>query len=157
MAPDAPVREVVETLLRGAAHGSPPGVLCVVEGSALIGVITSSDLVRRGGVPVRMGLLAMLDTPELHAELTAMSANGRTARDIMTPSPVVVHPSTRLVEVAALMARGHFKRVPVLDTADRLAGVVRRADLLRTVSERFDAAESAAPDTESARRRRSRR
>lgn len=148
VAPDVPVREVVETLLRGAAHESPPGVVCVVEGDRLVGVITSSDLVRRGGVPVRMGLLAALDIHALHAELATMSANRHAARDIMTPSPVVVYPSTRLVEVAALMARGHFKRVPVVDAAGLLAGVVRRADLLRTVGERFDAVVPAAPGAE---------
>jgi CBS domain-containing protein len=142
--PDAPVREVVEAVLGAKARGA----VCVVEGGAPVGIITSSDLVRRGGVPVRLGLLATLDAPEVHAELERLAAVHCTAREIMTPTPVTVNASTPLVQAAALMARNHLKRAPVVDDAGQQVGFLRRIDLLRTVAERFDAAEPAALHTE---------
>jgi CBS domain-containing protein/PII-like signaling protein len=144
VSPDAPVREVVETLLHEKAHGA----VFVVENGAPIGVITSSDLVRRGGVAMRVDLLAALDATELHAELLRMQANPRTAREVMTARPIAVKESSRLVDVAGVMAKSRVKRVPVVNQQGHLAGVLRRHDLLRTVAEHFDRAAPSPPDGE---------
>jgi CBS-domain-containing membrane protein len=44
---------------------------------------------------------------------------------------VVTHPDTSLVEAAKEMARRGVKRLPVVDTDNRLVGIVSRADLLK--------------------------
>ncbi len=53
-------------------------------------------------------------------------------RDVMTRRPVTVSPDATLAEVAALMARHHIRRVPVI-AHRRLAGIVARSDLLRAL------------------------
>lgn len=58
-------------------------------------------------------------------------ATADTAGQVMTPHVVVTHPDTSLVEAAKEMARRHVKRLPVVDTDNRLVGIVSRADLLK--------------------------
>ncbi|MBC7984766.1 MAG: CBS domain-containing protein [Candidatus Obscuribacterales bacterium] len=51
----------------------------------------------------------------------------------MTPNPTTVEPTTLLTDVATLMARRQFRRVPVVapgDGAPRLLGIVTASDIL---------------------------
>lgn len=59
-----------------------------------------------------------------------MKTHGRTAKDVMTRSPVVVEESTDLTEVARLLELKRIKRVPVVREG-KLVGVVSRADIVR--------------------------
>lgn len=129
VAPATPLREVVETAL-GKVYRAVP----VVEDGRPVGIVTSGDLVRRGGLPVRLDLLPALDRPEVRAILDRLASAGRTARDVMTPAPVVVGASTPLPVAAEEMVRRRLKRLPVVDAGGRLVGMVSRLDLLRTVA-----------------------
>jgi CBS domain-containing protein len=55
----------------------------------------------------------------------------RTIREIMTPSPVTVRPSTSVAELTALFATHDFNAFPVVDAGGVLRGVVTKLDLLR--------------------------
>jgi CBS domain-containing protein/PII-like signaling protein len=138
VAPEVPVRDVVELLL-GKEYRAVP----VVEGGVPVGIITNSDLVNRGGLGVRIELLPSLDTPELHAELERLSRNQKTAREVMTARPVTVPDNAALPHVADLMVRHRLKRLPVVDAQGHLVGVVSRLDLLRTVAQGGTGDESA--------------
>ncbi|HEX5345819.1 MAG TPA: CBS domain-containing protein [Pseudonocardiaceae bacterium] len=59
-----------------------------------------------------------------------VKAAGDTAGQVMTANVVVTHPDATLVEAAKEMARHHVKRLPVVDTDNRLVGIISRADLL---------------------------
>lgn len=62
----------------------------------------------------------------------------RTAREIMTPSPVTVSPAMSLGELQSLFAKHDFNAFPVTDADRILRGVVTKLDLLRMlVPERF--------------------
>lgn len=134
--PEAPMPRVIEAML-GRLHRALP----VVENGIPVGIITNSDMVDRGGLGVRMELLPSLGTDNLRSELDRLSEAGKTARDVMTPSPLTVPASTPLTLVADLMARRRLKRFPVVDADGRLAGMISRLDLLRTVSTHFEADE----------------
>jgi len=127
-----PVSRVVELLL-GKSYRAVP----VVENGVPIGIITNSDLVNRGGLGARMELLPSLNPPEFQAELARLAKNHKVAGDIMTPGPVTVHAATPLPQVANVMAHRRLKRLPVIDGQGRLAGVISRVDLLRTVAEGY--------------------
>jgi CBS domain-containing protein len=135
-----PVARVVELLL-GKSYRAVP----VVENGVPVGIITNSDLVNRGGLGARMELLPSLNPAEFQAELARLAQNHKVAGDIMTPAPVTVHAATPLPQVADVMAHRRLKRLPVTDDQGRLAGVISRVDLLRTVAEGFagEAAERA--------------
>jgi CBS-domain-containing membrane protein len=137
--PATPVREVVE-LTVGKCYRAVP----VVADGRPIGIVTGGDLVHRGGLGVRVDLLHSLEKPELHELLERLSAQNKTAADVMTPDPVTIAASTPLPEAAVVMARRRLKRLPVVDAAGALVGMVSRLDLLRTVAGGFGRKEAPA-------------
>jgi CBS domain-containing protein len=58
---------------------------------------------------------------------------GRVARDVMTPDPACCSPHTTLDEVAKLMAQNDCGEIPIIDTADRIVGVVTDRDIVTRV------------------------
>ncbi|MET8703513.1 CBS domain-containing protein [Kitasatospora sp. NPDC004723] len=105
---DADFREVAETLQRWQVSAVP-----VLTGDGrVIGVVSEADL------------------------LTARDRDGEradalTAGRMMSVPAVTVHPESPLNEAARAMARGHLKRLPVVDAEDFLVGIVSRGDLLK--------------------------
>lgn len=132
VSPETPLREVVE-LVEGKVYRAVP----VVEKDRPVGMITNLDLVERGGLLVRIELLGSLSDAERASALNRLG--GRTAREVMTPDPVTVVAGATVAAVADVMAHKRLKRLPVVDGAGRLLGIVSRLDLLRTVAEAFQA------------------
>ncbi len=129
VAKDTPVRQVVELML-GKVYRAVP----VVEGGRPVGIVTHGDLVRKGGLTVRLDLVACLEEPERRALLERLGSGSKVAADVMTPSPVTVDAGAPLPQVAELMSHGRLKRLPVVDARGGLAGMVSRVDLLRTAA-----------------------
>jgi CBS domain-containing protein len=141
IAPDASIREVVDLLL-GKTYRAIP----VVEAKIPVGMITNSDLLKPGGLSMRVELLRMLDPSELSHELDRLGDGAKNAADMMTPNPVTVHGSAPLTQVAELMSTRRLKRLPVVDDHGALIGIVSRLDLLRTAARTFEELESAPPE-----------
>ena len=136
-APDASVREVVKLMLDKTYRAIP-----VVESGMPVGIITNSDLLKRGGLTMRVDLLRVLDSPELHAELERLAQGAKNAADVMTPGPVTVQASIPLTQVAEIMSYRRLKRLPVVDEHGALVGMVSRLDVLRTAARTFAQPES---------------
>jgi CBS domain-containing protein len=135
---DTPVREVVELML-GKTYRAVP----VVDEGVPVGIITNGDLVRKGGLGVRLELLQGLDRPEQRATLERLASGNKVAADVMTPGPVTVEARAPLPQVAEIMAHRRLKRLPVVDGHGALVGMISRVDLLRMAAgcyERKDAA-----------------
>jgi CBS domain-containing protein len=50
-------------------------------------------------------------------------------------SPVITaSEDTPLSEIAALMDKNRFNRVPILDSAGRLSGIIARGDIMRAIA-----------------------
>ena len=130
VAPQSPLRKVVE-LVEGKVYRAVP----VVEDGRPVGMITNLDLVERGGLLVRVELLGSLSDAERTSALNQLG--GKTAREVMTPNPVTVIEGATITAVADVMAHKRLKRLPVVDAAGKLVGIVSRLDLLRTVAEAF--------------------
>jgi len=126
VAPDASLDAVV-ALMRAQDLRFVP----VVDGEgSLCGVITNGDLVARGGLAVRLELLDATGSAD------SITVAPGVAADVMTPDPVTTTPSTHLTDAARLMLDLRLKRLPVVES-ERLAGLVSRLDLLRTVADVF--------------------
>ncbi len=54
-----------------------------------------------------------------------------TAGDILTPNPISVTQDTDVMTLVDVLQNNHLIRVPVLDNAGHLVGIVARRDLLR--------------------------
>jgi CBS domain-containing protein len=135
--PETPLGELVQ-LLVGRGYRAVP-VIDATE--RVVGMVTNGDLVERGGLAMRLELLATAERKTLQHTLAALMTNGRTAADVMTHEIVTVSPDLSVLEAARLMAQQRLKRLPVVDAAGHLLGIVSRVDLLRTVAQGYPAPE----------------
>jgi CBS domain-containing protein len=60
------------------------------------------------------------------------------AKDVMTPDPVCVTPSTTIRELARVFDQNEISGVPVVDKDGRVVGIVSKTDLIRRCSEGTD-------------------
>jgi CBS domain-containing protein len=61
----------------------------------------------------------------------------RLARDIMTPDPACCSPNTTLDDVARMMVQNDCGEIPIVDTNDRIIGVITDRDIVcRVVAQR---------------------
>jgi CBS domain-containing protein len=101
----------------------------VDEKDQVIGVVSESDLLAKlalgGGDDQMPGMITGILR---HKQME--KARGITAGDLMTAPPVTVSPGETVEHAARLMYLRGVKRLPVVDTDNRLAGIVSRADVL---------------------------
>ncbi|MEV4611584.1 CBS domain-containing protein [Kitasatospora sp. NPDC049258] len=93
-----------------------------------LGLVSEADLlINEAAQEDPTGLLL---TPQLPARERSRS-HATTAHGLMTSPAVCARPEWTVVGAARLMQRQHLKRLPVVDEAGRLVGIVSRSDLLR--------------------------
>lgn len=120
--PDASLKDVASILAERRISGVP----IVDAAGRVLGVVSESDIVqkeaiasrRAGGLRHRLGV-------DGDAKLDA-----RTAGEAMTSPALTIEADRPIAEAAALMIDKRVKRLPVV-AADRLAGILTRADLVR--------------------------
>jgi CBS-domain-containing membrane protein len=128
VAPDATVAEAARLMLEHHISGLP----VVDAGGRVVGIVSESDLLRRaetGTERRRPRWLEFVTAPGRLAQEYARAHAGR-VRDIMSANVVAVAPQAPVDEIVQLMERRRVKRVPVVE-AERLVGIVTRADLVR--------------------------
>jgi CBS-domain-containing membrane protein len=100
----------------------------VDEGGVLKGIVTESDLLARAEFkpdsPNVKGIKA-----RVYSKL--QTATPLTAADVMTSPVVTVRPEATLTETARMMRARQLRRLPVLDRAGALVGMVSQVDLLK--------------------------
>ncbi len=131
--PETSIETLVDLLL-GRDYRAVP-VIDATE--RVVGIVTNGDLVERGGLAMRLELLATAGSETRQQTLAALAAHGLTAAEVMTRDVVTVPPDLSVLEATRLMAQRRLKRLPVVDAAGRLLGMVSRVDLLRTVAEGY--------------------
>ena len=119
--PDTPAKEAARLL---ASRGFT--ALPVVDDQTVLGIVTEADLIDGQILPDPRSLIGD-DPPPPPAPRAHLVA------DAMTNDPVVVASTTDAVEVARVMLERHLRTLPVVDDG-RLAGIVTRRDLLRTIA-----------------------
>ncbi|MFJ9863857.1 CBS domain-containing protein [Streptomyces sp. NPDC101165] len=129
---DTPFKELVRLL----AENDVTVVPVVDELERPIGVVFEADLLRKSADQADPSGRAAV--PNLEAWERA-KAEGSRAEELMSAPAVCARPEWNVVEAARLMEAQHVKRLPVVDEADRLLGIVIRGDLLRIFLRRDDA------------------
>lgn len=122
-----PVSDAARLLLSSIFTGLP----VVDRKGRPVGVITQGDLIGRAGLPLRLGLLAKAGQGNLEAIMGAL-AQKRVA-EIMTTPAVTILEDQPLTEAVDLMLAKGLKRLPVVDKGGRLAGMLSRLDIFKTV------------------------
>ncbi|MDA8402655.1 MAG: DUF190 domain-containing protein [Desulfobacteraceae bacterium] len=122
-----PLVDAARILLSSIFTGLP----VVDEKNRPKGVVTQGDLISRGGLPLRLGLLAESDPGRLETALSGLSS--QTAGDVMTTPAVTISEDRQLSEAVDVMLAKGVKRLPVVDKSGRLCGMISRLDIFRTV------------------------
>ena len=100
--------------------------LPVVEGSALLGIITDRD--------VRSFLVnSSLHDPEERAKALKTEVG-----EVMTAAPLTVSPEDDLRDAVELLVEEKIGGIPVVDVAEGLVGIVTYVDVLRCFLNRLD-------------------
>lgn len=123
--PNTPLTEVVELLIRRRLKAVP-----VLDAGRIVGIITGGDLLQRAGMGLRLSLQRSLPPAELAEQLRELAAQQKTAADIMSSPVIVVRDDAKVAEAVQLMKAKHLKRLPVVDSAGVLVGIVSRLDVL---------------------------
>lgn len=125
---DQTVPELMETVLRAGVRSLP-----VVDADGkVVGIVTDNDLIRRKGIPLRLGLLISLAEGEQRAFLRDVES---TPIGAMMSSPAITARAADTLHAAvALMKQYDLKRLPVVDEEDRLVGKLTRSDILRELA-----------------------
>jgi CBS domain-containing protein len=125
--PDTPVGDAARILLASIFTGLP-----VVDGNRRpVGMVTQGDLIRRGGLPLRLDLLSESDQARRESVLDPLSE--KKVKEIMTAPVVVITQDRPLAEAVDRMLAKGLKRLPVVDGDQQLTGILSRLDIFRIV------------------------
>lgn len=139
--PDTPVGELVRLLLERGLRAMP-----VVDAERrVIGIVTDVDLLQCGVSQLPLHLQQLLPGAERAAHLAAVAARPERAADVMTPNPTTISATASLTQAALVMTAHDHKRLPVVDEAGRLVGMLSRSDLLQTVANTFASSSEVLP------------
>ncbi len=95
--------------------------LPVLMGRQLAGIVSESDLMRVAA--------AAPDEPGAPVERTGVAPP--VATDLMTREVITIRADATIAAAARTMLDRHVKRLPVVDSTNRLIGIVSRGDVLR--------------------------
>ena len=126
---DADIHEVSALLSAKRISGMP----VIDDQYVVIGVITEADVLSMSGL--KKGHTIREIIRHLRGEPLPERAEG-TVGDFMSVPPIVVHPEADLKEAAAILDKRKIKRLPVVDEAGRLCGIISRADIVKAMAER---------------------
>lgn len=128
----ATVREVAKLLLEKRISAVP--VLDTV--GKLVGIVTESDLMRRAEAGTEHPYSWWVHFLAGDATVAADYVKSHAAKieDVMTSDVVTAAPETPLHEIATLLEEHQIRRVPIVDKAGDLIGIVSRANLIQIVA-----------------------
>lgn len=124
---DMSVDESMAMLLHCGLSGAP----VVNSKHHVIGIVTSFDFLQKEAFE---GALLPMEGTAANVERYVDAARkicGQKVEDVMTPNPVTVSPNTSMRVAALLMSERKLHRLPVVDDAGRLVGVLTPADVMR--------------------------
>ena len=126
------IHESVDRIMKTLLSANFTGMPVVDSEKRPVGVISQSDLIYRAGMPVRLALMEQSDTEKMKAVMAELST--KIARDIMTKPAIFIQESDLLTHAVDTMLKKKVKRLPVVDDAGFLTGIVSRLDIFQTVT-----------------------
>lgn len=124
---DASAEQIIRLLLSSDFNAVP----VVDAGNHPIGIVTQSDLISRGAMPMRLGLLVLMQPEKLDEHLTGIRLK---ASDLMTKPVITVNQDEPLSAVVNIMLKKEIKHIPVICDDGTLAGMIARYDIFRTIA-----------------------
>jgi CBS domain-containing protein len=128
-----PLEEVAHLM----GHEGVSGLPVVDESRKVVGVISDKDFLRALGEGSARNFMAVIAKCLSNKGCLVMPIRAHKARDIMTSPATTVGENATVLEINTLFHEKKINRVPVVDSAAVLTGIVTRGDLLRMPSARM--------------------
>ena len=125
--PERPASEAARLLLSSIFTSLP----VVDRHDRPIGIITQGDLIHKGGLPIRLSLLAKTEQERIDAIMHALAQ--QTVAELMTQPVVTLSEGQPLLDAVDLLLSNHLKRLPVVGKEGQLVGMLSRLDILTIV------------------------
>lgn len=138
--PHDSIFDVAEAMAKNDISGAP-----VVDGRKVVGIISVSDIVKfmQVNIPESDFLthephsLSMMVAGFIKEEIAFMREMKKLSRsmvkDFMSKDVISISPDATLIEVAEKLDKNKIDRLPVIDSKNRLIGLISRTDLLRAL------------------------
>ena len=123
--PTTPFKEIVALLAEHRVSAVP----VVDDDRRVLGIVSEADLILKEEYPEGPPRGRLFQGHRQREERA--KAAGDTASELMTAPAVTVGPDASVAQAARLLHRHGIKRLPVVDPAGPLLGIVSRADLLK--------------------------
>lgn len=132
--PTTTVDRALEMLVENRITGFP----VIDDDWNLVGVVSDYDLLAldsiSGSGRADQGLFPEADsTWKTFNEIQKLlsKTNGRLVGDVMTSAPLVVRETTNLEDAARLLLETKYRRLPVVDGAGKLVGLITRGNVVQ--------------------------
>lgn len=127
--PKMSIAEAWDRMLERSIKAMP-----VVDDNLLVlGMLTDEDLINRAGLLTHLSVASRLDEQTLTDQMAGIRTSSLRVEDVMTKPAITVQASESLGVAASRMAKHGIKRLPVVDDAGKMVGVVSRVDILQQV------------------------
>jgi CBS domain-containing protein len=124
VAADTGYKQIADLLVERAVSAVP----VVDDQRRVLGVVSEADLLAKLQYPDRLPRHPLMTRRTNRAQ---RKAAGDTAAELMSAPAVTIRATATVEQSARLMDAARVKRLPVLDAAERLVGIVSRRDLVR--------------------------
>ncbi len=131
---DTTIQEVARLLTEHRISGVP----VVDEERRVVGIVSEGDLIyqdkklhKPAFIEILGGIIYLENPQRLGDELMKMTA--AKAGQIMTRKVHTAKEDTPVADIATLMVEHRINRVPVVDGAGRLVGIVSRQDIIKSL------------------------
>ena len=121
------LKKVAELMARHGISGIP----VIKKDRKVAGVISEKDFLSRMGAENRNTFMGIVAACLKGKGCVALPVRGQKAKDMMTTPAVTVGEDATVEEIARIFTDRNINRVPVVDSENRLIGIVSRADIVR--------------------------
>ncbi|MFD2630613.1 CBS domain-containing protein [Oceanobacillus kapialis] len=127
------IKELLEKLVQHKITGVP----VVDEEGKLLGMATDGDVIRdiqpKGRTVYDIfSLILVSEQADLKDRLRY--SLDRQVKEIMQKNVVTVKPKSPIDDAMAVFSKHHIKKIPVVNPANRVVGVISRGDLIRYIT-----------------------
>jgi CBS domain-containing protein len=133
--PETPLKEAIQILAEKRISGLP----VTDHAGKLQGIISETDLMwqETGVTPpayiMFLDSVIYLQNPGAY-DRDLHKALGQTVGEVMSKNPVTISPEKTVKEAAKLMHDRNVHRLPVLDNAGQVIGILTRGDIIRAMA-----------------------
>ena len=125
---DTTLTETAERMAEANISGLP----VVDRNHSVVGVISEKDFLGQMGVSPVGSFMKVICQCLKNKGCLVLPIRGKSAGEIMSAPAVTVAPARPLAEISKMFSDKQINRVPVVDSANRILGIVSRADMVKS-------------------------